>query len=130
MAKEIVVTLEDRPGTLAHFGEVMGRSGVNIEAILVATRGGGSSGGTVQFLASDTDAAILALRADGVPCAARDVVVVDVSNEPGSLGDVSLVMADAGINIDSVYTTVDGKVVLGVDDYNGAMQVARGMAVL
>lgn len=130
MATEIVVTLEDKPGTLAHFGEVMGRAKVNIEAILVATRGGGSSGGTVQFLASDTDGAVLALRADGVPCAVRNVVVVDVRNEPGALGDVSLVMADAGINIDSVYTTIDGKIVLGVDDYDGSMQVARGMAVL
>jgi len=130
VAKEIVVTLADKPGTLAHFGDVLGRARVNIDAILVATRSAGSSGGTVQFLAGDADSAVVALRADGVLCAVRDVVVVDVANEPGVLGDVALVMADAGINIDSVYTTLDGHVVLGVDDYNGAMQVARGMAVL
>jgi hypothetical protein len=130
MAKEIVVTLEDRPGTLAHFGEVMGLSRVNIDAILVATRGGGSAGGTVQFVASDPEAAVLALRADGVPCAMRDVVIVDIADKPGALGDLALVMADAEINIDSVYSTLDGKVVLGVDDYDGAMQVAKGMAVL
>jgi hypothetical protein len=35
--------------------------------------------------------------------------------EPGTLGDVALVMSQAGINIDSVYVTTRGHVVLGVD---------------
>ena len=38
-------------------------------------------------------------------------------------------MADAGINIDSIYVTATGQVVFGVDDLNGAIQVAAGMAV-
>jgi hypothetical protein len=46
------------------------------------------------------------------------------------LGDVALVMARAGINIDSVYVTTRGCVILGVDDLNGAIQVAGGMAVM
>jgi hypothetical protein len=39
-------------------------------------------------------------------------------------------MSQAGINIDSVYVTTRGYVVLGVDDVVGATQVAGGMAVL
>ncbi|HXV64271.1 MAG TPA: hypothetical protein VEK15_26465 [Vicinamibacteria bacterium] len=46
------------------------------------------------------------------------------------LGDVALVMSEAGINIDSVYVTTKGHVVLGVDDVPGAIQVAGGMAVI
>jgi hypothetical protein len=46
------------------------------------------------------------------------------------LGDVALVMSKAGINIDSVYVTTRGHVVLGVDDLAGAIQVAGGMAVM
>jgi len=46
------------------------------------------------------------------------------------LGDVALVMFHAGINIDSVYMTTRGHVVLGVDDLDGATQVAGGMAVM
>jgi hypothetical protein len=45
------------------------------------------------------------------------------------LGEVALVMSEAGINIDCVYLTVKGGVVLGIDDFEGATQVARGMAV-
>jgi hypothetical protein len=46
------------------------------------------------------------------------------------LGDVALVMATAGINIDSVYATTRGHIVLGVDDLAGTIQVAGGMAVI
>jgi hypothetical protein len=39
-------------------------------------------------------------------------------------------MSQAGINIDSVYVTTRGFVVLGVDDPPGATHVAGGMAVM
>ena len=52
-------------------------------------------------------------------------------DEPGTLGDVALVMSQAGISIDSVYVTTRGHVVLGVDDLVGTTQVAKGgMAVM
>ena len=39
-------------------------------------------------------------------------------------------MSKAGINIDSVYVTAYGYIVLGVDDMAGAIQIAAGMAVM
>jgi hypothetical protein len=38
-------------------------------------------------------------------------------------------MPDAGNNLDSVYVTTRGHVVLGVDDLSGAVHVAASMAV-
>jgi hypothetical protein len=58
------------------------------------------------------------------------VLIVEVLDEPGMLGDVALVMSEAAINIDSIYVSAVGHVVLGVDDLDGAIQVARGMAVM
>lgn len=58
----------------------------------------------------------------------REVLIVRVHDEPGALGDMALVMSKAGINIDSVYVTTRGHVVLGEDDLAGATQVAEGMA--
>jgi hypothetical protein len=46
------------------------------------------------------------------------------------LGDLALIMSRADINIDAVYVTTRGHVVLGVDDLPGAIQVAGGMAVM
>jgi hypothetical protein len=126
MPTEFTVALKDEPGTLARLGRALGDAGVNIEAIAGSSRDGTSR---VQFVCNPPDRAIESLEAAGIPYATRDVLVVRVLDEPGMLGDIALVMSKAGINIDSVYVTTRGYVVLGVDDLDGAIQVAGGMAV-
>jgi hypothetical protein len=127
MATEFKVMLEDRPGTLARLGGVLGNARVNIEAIQGSSREGK---GFIQFVPNDPDKATNALGAAGISYTKREVLLVKVLDGPGILGDVALVMSEAGINIDSVYVTTRGHVVLGVDDLVGATQVAAGMAVM
>jgi hypothetical protein len=127
MATEFTVILEDRPGTLARLGTVLGDAKVNIEAIHGTSR---EASGIVQFVPNDRGKAARALDAAGIAHSTREVLIVSVLDEPGTLGDVALVMSQAGINIDSVYLTTLGHVVLGVDDVVGATQVAGGMAVI
>ena len=86
--------------------------------------------GSVQIIVDQPEQAVEVLKGAGLPTQTRQVLVVNVLNEPGGLGDVAMVMADAGINIDSTYVTIDGKVVMGVDDLDGAIQVAAAMAVM
>jgi hypothetical protein len=124
---EFTVILDDTRGTLAQLGGVLGDAGVNIEAIQGTTAKGK---GVIQFVAHDPGPAARALEAAHIAYTKREVIVVRVLDEPGTLGDVALVMAKAGINIDSVYVTTRGHVVLGVDDLVGATQVAAGMAVM
>jgi hypothetical protein len=127
MATELTVILPDAPGSLARLGQALGEARVNIEAIQAVTRGGQ---GFVRFVPDSPDRARRALDAAGFPHTEREVLVVRVLDEPGALGQVALVLATAGINIDSVYVTAKGHVVLGVDDLAGAIQVAAGMAVM
>jgi hypothetical protein len=127
MATEFTVILEDRPGTLARLGIVLGDAMVNIEAIHGTTR---ENRAIVQFVPNDQGKATRALDAAGIAHSTREVLIVRALDEPGTLGDVALVMSQAGINIDSVYVTTRGYVVLGVDDLAGAIQVAGGMAVM
>jgi hypothetical protein len=127
MPTEFTVILADEPGTLARLGGALGDAGVNIEAIAGSSRNGTSR---VQFVCSAPDRAVRGLQAAGIPYVTREVIVVRVLDEPGALGELALVMAKAGINIDSVYVTTHGHVVLGVDDLAGAVQVAGGMAVM
>jgi hypothetical protein len=126
MATEFTVILPDAPGNLARFGQALGDGRVNIEAIQAVTRNGE---GLVRFVPDSPEKARRALDAAGLAHTTRDVLVVRVLDEPGALGQVALVMATAGINIDAVYVTTKGHVVLGVDDLAGAIQVAAGMAV-
>jgi hypothetical protein len=127
MATEFTIVLEDRPGTLGRLCTLLGDGQVNIEAIQ-GTRGEGQA--IVRLVADDAERAARVLAAAGVPSRRREVLVVRVLDEPGMLGDVALVMSRAGINIDSVYVTTRGHIVLGVDDLDGAIQVAGGMAVM
>lgn len=127
MTTELSVILKNEPGALARLGGVLGESGVNIEAVAGTSREGTSR---VQFVCNAPDRARESLAAAGIPYTTRDVIVVKVLDEPGVLGDVALVMARAGINIDSLYVTTRGYLVLGVDDLDGATQVAGGMAVM
>ena len=127
MAVEFKVTVQDTPGTLARLGKILGEAQVNIEAIQGTSR---EEKGFVQFVPNDEVKAARALDTAGITYSKREVLVVRVLDEPGMLGDLALVMAKAGINIDSVYVTTTGYIVLGVDDLAGAIQIAGGMAVM
>ena len=127
MTTEFTVMLPNTPGALALLGAILGDARVNIEAILGTVR---AERAVVQVVPSEPGVAARALEEAGIVYTQREVLVVRVLDEPGMLGDVALVMATAGINIDSVYATARGHIVLGVDDLDGAIQVAGGMAVI
>lgn len=127
MATESRVILDDSSGALARLGGVLGEAGVNIDAIQAMS---GEGRARVHFVPNDPERAAAALDAAEIPYTRREVLVVAILDQPGALGDVALVMARAGITVDSVYATAAGQVALGVDDLSGAVHVASGMAVI
>jgi hypothetical protein len=116
--KDLTVALEDRPGALADVGEATGKAGINVEGM----SGDAREGAVVHLLVEDASATRAALAGAGLEVSdERDVLVVEVEDRPGTLGEVTRKLADAGVNIDLVYTTFGGvKVVLGVDDLEKA----------
>jgi len=116
------VILDDRPGQLARVGEVAGAAGVNIKGLAAFT--GDAVGGVVHVLVDD-DAARRCRRAldeAGLAVAdEREVLVIDVEDRPGTLGELTRQLADANVNIDLAYTTFGGvKVVIATDDMESA----------
>ena len=116
--KDLTVNLEDRHGTLAELGEATGNAGINIEGVCGVAAGLRA----VHVLVDDEAEARAALSDAGFDVsAARDVLVVDIENRPGSMGEIARKLGDAGVNIELVYTTFgDVRVVLGVDDIDKA----------
>lgn len=99
--KELRITMEDRPGSLAKVAEALGKAGVNIEAISAQTAGGS---GDIRILVADTAAARKALEGAGVKVAGeREMTFVDLDDRPGSLAATARKLADQNINIDAVY---------------------------
>lgn len=123
MLKDLTIDLEDRPGALAEMGEALGRSGVSVE-------GGGawvvSGRGVAHFLFADGDAARAALEEAGMRViAVRDVVVQRLKQSvPGQLGKLTRRMAEAGVNIEVLYSDHDNQLVLVVDDVEKGKAVA------
>ena len=61
--KDLTVSLEDRPGTLADLGEALGKAGINIEGLTVVSFEGRAIG---HVLVEDATAARSALEGAGV----------------------------------------------------------------
>lgn len=114
--RNLAVRLEHRPGALAELGEALGGAGVSIEGGGAFAAGGGS--GIAHFLVRDVAAARVALEAAGVEVVAdREVLVQRLDQQrPGQLGELCRRMADAGVDIEVLYSDHDHRLVLVVDD--------------
>jgi hypothetical protein len=117
--KDLTVILEDRPGTLGDLGEATGKAGINIEGICGTTEGGQ---GLIHILVADVDATRAAQGDAGFEVRGeRDVLVVDVEDRPGTMGEVTRRLGNSGVNIELVYTSFGAvRLVLGVDDMDKA----------
>ncbi len=118
MAKNITIHLDDHPGALAEMGEALGKSVVNIDGICGVSCEGV---GVLHILVEDADAARSAVEHAGFEVEAeRDVLVVNIVDRPGELGNIARKLANAGINLDLLYLTANLDLVIGVDDLEKA----------
>jgi hypothetical protein len=119
--KDFVLIPDDRPGVLARLGEAAGQAGINLEGVSAFT---GQGKGIVHLLVADADEARRALSEAGFDVrAARDVLVLDIEDRPGALGEKSARLAEAGINIEQAYLATNNRVVFAVDDIEKAREV-------
>jgi len=90
-------------------GEALGRAGVSVE------RG---REGIAHFLVHDSVAARKALEEKGITVLAEKEVLVQRLNQdqPGQLGKISRLMAEAGVNIEVIYSDHQNQLILVVDD--------------
>jgi hypothetical protein len=122
--KDLAIALADTAGALAAMGEALGRAGVSVE-------GGGAwvvgGEGVAHFLFADGAAARRALEAAGIRVVAeRDVVTVRLKQAvPGQLGMLTRRMAEAGVNIEVLYSDHDHQLILVVDDLERGRAVAE-----
>ena len=113
---DLTIRLENKLGAIAEMGEALGKAGVSIE-------GGGAfvvnNEGVAHFLFEDGALAQQTLETAGIEViACRQVLVQKLSQEvPGQLGKLTGLMADAGVNIEVIYSDHYNQLILVVDDY-------------
>ncbi|MGD9781087.1 MAG: ACT domain-containing protein [Kiritimatiellia bacterium] len=99
---QLTVYIDNRKGTLAALAAFLGRHGVNIYGLTLADTEGH---GHVRLIVDDTEKARQLVEDSGELVAAREVLLVQVENEPGHLGRVLETMAANGLNVEYGYTS-------------------------
>src|SRR5437763_7669723 len=119
--KDMTIVLQDRPGELARLGEATGSAGVDIQGMCAMT---GEGRGVIHLLFNDDQSsrARKALEDAGMGVAdEREVLVIDIEDRPGTLGELAQTLGDAGVNIELAYTTFGAvKLVVATDDMESA----------
>jgi hypothetical protein len=105
MPTDLTVILEDRPGQLARLGAATGEAGINIEGMCALT---GEGRGFVHILVEDGAAARAALEDASMGVAdEREVLVVDLEDRPGTLGEVAGRLVIATDDLDSARAALE-----------------------
>jgi len=121
LTRDFTLIPDDSPGVLARLGEAAAAAGISIAGLSAFT---GEGRGLVHVLVEDAQGALEALTEAGFDVrAARDVLVVEVEDRPGALGEVCRRLADGGVNVQQAYTAGGSRLVLAVDD----LDTARGL---
>jgi hypothetical protein len=118
---DLVIEVDNEPGALARVAGAISDAGVNISA---ATFTGGSERAELHILVPHAEAAKHALAISHLAVTKeREVVVVEVDDQPGVLADLARTVADAGIDLDLVYVATRNRVVFGAADLEPLRQV-------
>lgn len=122
MAHQVSVFVENKPGRLERITDVLARQNINIRAMTLATSSG--AWGVLNLLVDRPAAAKEALCASGHPAALREIVAVELQDQPGGLHAVVALLAKAGLNIENAYGTVlvGGKTAILIIDIGSMTQ--------
>lgn len=125
-AKEITVTIPDRPGALGHCFSALAAAGVNILAVQSYVEEGES---LARFVPDDIAKAKSVLGGLNMIFEETEAAVIRVAHRPGELGRAAARLGENKINIDYTYVGQEpgspvNMIVFGVD------QVTRASAVL
>jgi hypothetical protein len=114
VAIDLTVSLVNQPGTLLRASDALARAGINIDGACGYIC---ESRGEFHVLVEEAERARRALLDAGLEIRAeRQVVATPIENRPGSAAAILRRVAEAGANIDLLYATADGRLVVGGND--------------
>ena len=122
--KDIAMVLENKPGSLAELGEILGKENINIEGICGATCEGED---LIHILVEESGRTYNILERAGYEIKEqRDILIIeikDIVKKPGSGGKLFRKLADQNVNIDLIYLAENNRIIIGVDDLDKAKAV-------
>lgn len=130
-AKQLSVSLVNKPGRLADVLVALNKGKVNFRALAVMDTG---QRGTIRFVPDDCEKAEHILDNINVDYESAEVLLVDVSPQSGGFQKICERLADEHLTIDYAYCSYDhggkskggGKAVIRVNDRGKAKRVLGG----
>jgi hypothetical protein len=116
MATDLRIVLPNRPGALLKTLGILADAGLNLNGFCGDIRPG-EPWAFLHILVDDPAPARAVLEAEHVEITAEhEVDVFDVGNYPGALAEAVARYTEAGRNIEVVYTSREGRAVIGTED--------------
>lgn len=125
LATQLALFLDNRPGTFARVCDALREAKINIYAVSTSDTVDHS---VVRMVVSHPRKAMLLFEEHGTLVVETEVLMLEGSNKPGSLGRICDRLAEARINIEYCYCATPpdarkGLLILRVDNAKKAMKV-------
>ncbi len=104
-AKQLSVSLVNKPGRLADMLAALNKGKVNFRALVVMDSG---ERGSIRFVPDDFSAAASVLEKINVRYEAADVLLVEIPSQPGGFRKICEKLAAEHLNIDYAYCSFNG----------------------
>lgn len=121
--KDLEIVLENKPGTLALIGEILGKNEISLEGGGVFYNGDFA---IAHFLVKDAERAREVLSEAGIVVVRINHVIIQKLRQdvPGQLGMFCRRLANAGVNILSQYSDHSNRLIVVVDDIDKGTQIS------
>jgi len=128
-ARQFSVRVANKPGELARLATALGQAGVNIRAYLACET---KEASLIHFVVDSPAKAKRVFDRLATEYAEKDVLLLELPDRPGALGEAAERLARAGINIDYAYGSFAPGArrvsdVLVVADVAAATKALRGL---
>jgi hypothetical protein len=127
-AYDFTIVVPNSKGSLATLAEELGREKINIEGLCAVEHNGSV---IFHLLTTDKAATNRAITKVGYKVIRDTEVIVErIENHPGMLGQVTRRLADAGINLTTVYLATDTRLVLGCENLSALETAWKELAAV
>jgi hypothetical protein len=124
--RQLSVFIANESGRVSEVTGVLGDAGINIRGFAVSDT---ADYGILRLVVDRPDDAHASLKAAGFTVKETDVICILLPDVPGSLAGLLKLVADAGVNIEYVYSLISTYVVLNVGDAERAIALLRDRPV-
>lgn len=101
--KQLSIFLENETGKLADLTQIFAENNIDLNAATIAETG---EYGIFRCIVQNPEDAVAALSGKGFMASISEVLTVAIENVPGAMNKVLQLLADAGIGVKYIYSTI------------------------